>query len=121
MQFKRSYADCSILSMPFGPRVLLTKSPTAIAPTKAERRAFSPFSSVTSSAKICVGLKAAYAELVQTCDDGRYEHTMLNVVRSCSFKDFPGSTGHSAEHNRGDKNSGGIARMRTKARDFHAP
>src|SRR5277367_6641917 len=45
--------------MPFGPRVLFTKSPTAIAPTKAERRAFSPFSSVTSSAKIWVGLKEA--------------------------------------------------------------
>lgn len=47
--------------MPFGPKVLLTKSPTAIAPTNAERRAFSPFSSVTSSPKICVGLKAAYS------------------------------------------------------------
>jgi hypothetical protein len=42
--------------MPFGPSVLLTKSPTAMAPTKDDRRAFSPFSSVTSSAKICVGL-----------------------------------------------------------------
>jgi hypothetical protein len=51
-----TYADCNILSMPLGPSVLLTKSPTAMAPTKAERRAFSPFSSVTSSAKICVGL-----------------------------------------------------------------
>ena len=51
-----TYADCRILSMPFGPSVLFTKSPTAIAPTKAERRAFSPFSSVTSSPKICVGL-----------------------------------------------------------------
>lgn len=56
---KVTYADCKILSMPFGPRVLFTKSPTAIAPTKAERRAFSPFSSVTSSAKIWVGLKEA--------------------------------------------------------------
>ncbi|KAG9954768.1 hypothetical protein KCU85_g351, partial [Aureobasidium melanogenum] len=45
-----------ILSIPLGPRVVLTRSPTAIAPTKADRRAFSPFSSVTSSAKICVGL-----------------------------------------------------------------
>ncbi|KAH8628325.1 hypothetical protein IG631_18094 [Alternaria alternata] len=51
-----TYADCNILSMPLGPSVLLTKSPTAMAPTKAERRAFSPFSSVTSSAKIWVGL-----------------------------------------------------------------
>lgn len=51
--------------MPFGPRVLLTRSPTAIAPTKAESRAFSPFSSVTSSAKIWVGLKAAYILLLQ--------------------------------------------------------
>jgi hypothetical protein len=44
------------LSMPFGPSVLFTRSPTAMAPTKADRRAFSPFSSTTSSAKICVGL-----------------------------------------------------------------
>ena len=43
--------------MPLGPSVLLTRSPTAMAPTKADRRAFSPFSSVTSSPKICVGLK----------------------------------------------------------------
>jgi hypothetical protein len=35
------------------------KSPTAIAPTNAERRAFSPFSSVVPSSKICVGLKEA--------------------------------------------------------------
>ena len=31
--------------MPLGPSVLLTRSPTAMAPTNAERRAFSPFSS----------------------------------------------------------------------------
>ena len=35
----------------------IPKSPTAIAPTKAERRAFSPFSSVVPSSKIWVGLK----------------------------------------------------------------
>ena len=57
--FELSYADCSILSIPFGPSVLFTRSPTAMAPTKADRRAFSPFSSVTSSANIEVGLKAA--------------------------------------------------------------
>ncbi|CCF31888.1 I12_0309p, partial [Colletotrichum higginsianum] len=44
---------CRILSIPLGPRVLLTRSPTAMAPTKAERRAFSPFSSVVPSSKIC--------------------------------------------------------------------
>lgn len=60
-----THADCRILSMPFGPNVLLTKSPTAMAPTKAESRAFSPFSSVTSSPKICVGLKAALMRSVQ--------------------------------------------------------
>jgi len=43
--------------MPLGPRVLFTKSPTAMAPTKAARRAFSPFSSVVPSSKICVGRK----------------------------------------------------------------
>lgn len=46
--------------MPFGPSVLFTKSPTAMAPTNAARRAFSPFSSVVPSSKICVGLKDAY-------------------------------------------------------------
>lgn len=35
-----------ILFMPLGPRVDLTKSPKAMAPTKDERRAFSPLSSV---------------------------------------------------------------------------
>ena len=49
--------------MPFGPSVLFTRSPTAIAPTKAERRAFSPFSSVTSSAKIWVGFWPDYTAL----------------------------------------------------------
>jgi hypothetical protein len=52
-----TYADCIILSIPLGPRVLLTRSPTAMAPTKAVRRAFSPFSSVVPSSKIWVGLK----------------------------------------------------------------
>jgi hypothetical protein len=51
-QLQVTYADCNILSMPLGPSVLFTRSPTAMAPTKAESRAFSPFSSVTSSAKI---------------------------------------------------------------------
>lgn len=42
--------------MPLGPKVLFTRSPTAMAPTNAERRAFSPFSSVVPSSKIWVGL-----------------------------------------------------------------
>ena len=46
--------------MPFGPSVLFTRSPTAMAPTNAARRAFSPFSSVVPSSKIWVGLKDAY-------------------------------------------------------------
>jgi len=50
--------------MPFGPRVLLTRSPTAIAPTKAERRAFSPFSSVVPSSNICVGLKEDWRQVL---------------------------------------------------------
>lgn len=54
---RQTHADCRILSMPLGPRVLFTKSPTAMAPTKAARRAFSPFSSVVPSSKICVGRK----------------------------------------------------------------
>lgn len=52
-----THADCMILSIPLGPRVLLTRSPTAMAPTKAVSRAFSPFSSVVPSSKIWVGLK----------------------------------------------------------------
>lgn len=43
--------------MPLGPSVLFTRSPTAMAPTKAARRAFSPFSSVVPSSKIWVGKK----------------------------------------------------------------
>lgn len=42
-------ADCRILFMPFGPRVDLTRSPSASAPTNEERRAFSAFSSVAFS------------------------------------------------------------------------
>ena len=39
-------ADWRILFVPFGPSVDFTKSPSAKAPTKEERRAFSAFSSV---------------------------------------------------------------------------
>lgn len=39
-------ADCKILFMPLGPNVDLTRSPSASAPTKDERRAVSAFSSV---------------------------------------------------------------------------
>lgn len=38
-------SQSSILSIPLGPRVLLIKSPIAIAPTNDERRAVSAFSS----------------------------------------------------------------------------
>ncbi|KAL1836335.1 hypothetical protein VTK73DRAFT_5090 [Phialemonium thermophilum] len=55
---------CRILSIPLGPSVLFTRSPTAMAPTKAARRAFSPFSSVVPSSKICVGLN-------EDCTHGR--------------------------------------------------
>lgn len=66
-----TYADCMILSMPLGPKVLLTRSPTAMAPTKAVRRAFSPFSSVVPSSKIWVGLKEDCAETLLALLDGR--------------------------------------------------
>ncbi len=56
-------ADCNILSIPFGPKVLFTRSPTAIAPTNAERRAFSPFSSVTSSPNDSLCLCMNYRDL----------------------------------------------------------
>lgn len=69
--------------MPFGPKVLLTRSPTAIAPTKAESRAFSPFSSVTSSANIWVGLKAAYVVLVK--------ERILGLAASDHFLKFDGA------------------------------
>ena len=35
--------DWRILSIPFGPRVVLTRSATAIAPTKEDMRACSPY------------------------------------------------------------------------------
>lgn len=41
-----------ILSMPFGPRVVFTKSATAMAPTNEDNLAYSPFSSKASSFKI---------------------------------------------------------------------
>ena len=44
--------------MPLGPSVLLTRSPTAMAPTKADNLACSPRSSVASWAKIWVGFSA---------------------------------------------------------------
>lgn len=34
--FVGTHADCSILSIPFGPSVVFTRSPTAIAPTNAD-------------------------------------------------------------------------------------
>jgi hypothetical protein len=79
-EIKISYADCKILSIPLGPNVLLTKSPTAIAPTNADSRAFSPFSSVTSSANIWVGLanEVAY-KLSVPCFCNTF---LLNVKRT---------------------------------------
>ncbi|CAY80364.1 EC1118_1I12_0309p [Saccharomyces cerevisiae EC1118] len=46
-------ALCNNLSIPFGPNVLFTKSPTAMAPTNVDKRAFSALSSVTWSPNIC--------------------------------------------------------------------
>lgn len=39
----------SFITIPLGPRVLLTRSPTAIAPTKADSLAFSALSSLALS------------------------------------------------------------------------
>lgn len=47
----------------------------AIAPTNAERRAFSPFSSVTSSAKIWVGV------LKDACDKSGQQRSTLEKQR----------------------------------------
>merc|ERR1719167_740390 len=46
-----------ILSMPLGPRVLLTRSPMAIAPTKEDKRATSAFSSSALFFIILIGFK----------------------------------------------------------------
>uniref|UniRef100_A0A2M4D3C5 Putative secreted protein n=1 Tax=Anopheles darlingi TaxID=43151 RepID=A0A2M4D3C5_ANODA len=46
-----------ILSMPFGPRVLFTSSPMAMAPTNDDRRAISPFSSSASCFRIRTGFR----------------------------------------------------------------
>lgn len=43
--------------MPFGPSVLLTRSPTAIAPTKEDSRAFSERSSLASTLNIWTGAR----------------------------------------------------------------
>lgn len=47
--------EIRILSIPFGPRVLFTKSPMAIAPMKLDIRATSAFSSSASFFKILMG------------------------------------------------------------------
>ena len=65
--------------MPLGPSVLLTRSPTAMAPTKAERRAFSPFSSVVPSSKIWVGLNEACDVSDGRTRDSRAYHPELGL------------------------------------------
>ncbi|KAH3665700.1 hypothetical protein OGAPHI_003888 [Ogataea philodendri] len=50
-------ADCKSLSIPLGPKVDFTKSPTAMAPTNDDSRAFSARSSVTWSPKILTDIK----------------------------------------------------------------
>lgn len=60
--------------MPLGPRVLLTRSPTAMAPTNAARRAFSPFSSVVPSSKIWVGLKEDWGYVLVS------EQAEINII-----------------------------------------
>lgn len=48
---------CLPPTMPLGPRVVFTRSAMAMAPTKEDRRAFSPFSSVDPAPRTdCVKL-----------------------------------------------------------------
>lgn len=56
-----------ILFMPFGPSVLLTRSPSAKAPTKEDSRAFSALSSVASPPKMLPQLMS----LSRRADDGQ--------------------------------------------------
>ena len=60
-----------ILSIPLGPRVLFTRSPIAMAPTKEERRAVSALSSSALCFKIRIGLRetiivSSYEQTLQT-------------------------------------------------------
>lgn|SRR5687768_4975205 len=77
--------------MPLGPKVLFTRSPTAMAPTKAARRAFSPFSSVVPSSKICVGWKdytrrGQYTDEPQKLDMGAiYHYGVSSAVTTSSY------------------------------------
>lgn len=52
--------DTNILSIPLGPRVLLTRSPIAIAPVNVVNRAISLFSSSASGFNIRTGLRETY-------------------------------------------------------------
>lgn len=52
--------ETRILSIPFGPRVVFTRSPTAIAPTKLDSRAVSAFSSSASCLRTRTGFREVY-------------------------------------------------------------
>ena len=54
-QTKKVRLNLHILTIPFGPSVLLMRSPIAIAPTNDDRRAVSAFSSWASAFRICTG------------------------------------------------------------------
>jgi hypothetical protein len=66
-----------ILFMPFGPSVDLTKSPNAIAPTKDDKRAFSPLSSVACACQLWHDI---VSPLVASCD---CQHRLQQVSASC--------------------------------------
>lgn len=58
--------ETRILSIPLGPSVLLTRSPTAMAPIKLDMRATSAFSSSASFFKILIGFSDTWN--IRSCD-----------------------------------------------------
>ena len=71
-----------ILSIPLGPRVLLTRSPMAMAPTKEERRAVSARSSSALCFMILMGLRETILTLGAWVALKSLKNT-VNVLRNC--------------------------------------
>lgn len=65
-----SVIDARILSIPFGPSVVFTRSPTAIAPMNDDKRADSARSSVAFAGRSWMGCIVALKTLVSFCGRG---------------------------------------------------
>lgn len=86
--------DCRILSMPFGPSVLFTRSDTASAPTKDARRAISPVSrSAAMLSALASGCKASARAADAPTRTLRSKHNFCSQLTTCHklTTDYPPS------------------------------